>query len=190
MRTAFTTILLVLLALAGCTSEVEEREPRPWVRPAKIAPSDDGTFHIADEDRCPVTALAPADHPAWAAALTTTGGRGYYFVSPKHLFRALFEPETILGIDKGAIAAVWVRGHATRRGVDARGAFFVAGSRVRGPYGPEMIPFEGEWAARAFNQGHGGKGVFAFSDVGLGALDLLYPEPAEPAPPKMVHTGR
>ncbi len=158
MRRALFWILL-LLALGGC-GEQQQAGPRPPV-----------PFH--DGDECHVCGMLIARFPGPKGEAWVRGGaRPLKFCSTRELFGWLLQP------DSAALAeAVYVHDMAQNdwqhpddtRLVDARKAWYVVGSDLKGAMGPTLASFARREDAEAFAGRHGGR-IIRYQDI---TLDLL-----------------
>ncbi|HJV36183.1 nitrous oxide reductase accessory protein NosL [Geomonas sp.] len=120
----------------------------------------------AKEVKCPVCGMFVARYPDWTATLVYRDGTRRYFDGPKDLFTyyhntGRYDPSR----QRTEVAGIAVKDYYSLAPVDARQAFFVTGSDVRGPMGSELIPFAGKADAEAFRLDHHGKRVLRFSEV-------------------------
>lgn len=145
MKTLLAIFALALLPLAALAAE-----PPP----------------IAAEARCPVCGMAPARYPKWAAQIIFEDGKQAAFDSPADLFR--FTQNLARYDAKHAardIARLYVSDYAKGGWLEARQAYFVAGSRARGPMrGPDLPAFASEEDAKFFASRRGG-GVLAYAEI-------------------------
>jgi len=119
-------------------------------------------------DRCAVCGMFVAEYPNWVAAIEVEHGRHLFFDGPKDMFRFLLEPEKYArgeDLDRDDVERIWVTDYYTTRMIDAKTAFFVVGSDVTGPMGPELVPMATREAAESFKADHGGDRILAFADV-------------------------
>ncbi len=88
------------------------------------------------------------------------------FDGPKDMFKYYFNMERYdKKRNRTDIEAVYVTEYYRLVLIDARSAYFVVGSDVRGPMGDELIAFETAQDAQAFNKDHKGKSILGFDDV-------------------------
>lgn len=124
--------------------------------PAALA--GDRSQPAASEQKCPVCGMNPAHYPKWRARTLFRDGASASFDSPADLFRFL---GNIAKYDARHAVADIVQIEATdyvkRSRIDARRAFYVAGSSVRGPMGPDLPAFEQRADAEFLTRAAGGK---------------------------------
>ncbi len=137
--------LLATLPLLGSPAE----EPRPGPR-----------------EKCPVCGMFVARYPDWVAGVRFQDGSRVLFDGAKDLFKFLFKLEDYgPAARRTDVAGVFVTDYYGVRAVDARAAFYVVGSDVRGPMGLELVPFEKLVEAQEFLHDHHGKQVLRFAEV-------------------------
>lgn len=115
-------------------------------------------------DRCAVCGMFVVNHPDWLAAVVFADGSRSFFDGPKDLFRYLHDLEKH-GAEGKTVAQVWVTDYYRVGLIDAADAFFVAGSDVMGPMGPELVPLATREEAETFARDHGGGAVLAFDEI-------------------------
>lgn len=120
-------------------------------------------------DKCAVCGMFVERYTDWIATIVKRDGSRLYFDGPKDMFKFLLDTRTYKG-DREEIAAVFVTDYYKTETMDARKAFFVSGSDVMGPMGPELIAIDNEADARTFLDDHGGNLILAFDDVTLEAV--------------------
>ncbi len=94
--------------------------------------------------------------PRWRAGVTDGLGKEVAFDTPKCLF-------AFLQTDQGRRArAPWVTEYYSQRRASATELFYILGSDVSGPMGPDLVPVRTEDAARRFAREHTGREVLTF----------------------------
>jgi copper chaperone NosL len=121
------------------------------------------------DDRCAVCGMFVEKYHPWVATIVFADGGQVFFDGPKDLFRFLLDPEKFKVQDR-AISGVFVTDYYRVRFIDAKSAFFVAGSDVMGPMGGELVPLEKRDDAETFALDHGGQEVLEFDDVTLAKI--------------------
>ena len=91
-------------------------------------------------------------------------GSRSFFDGPKDLFRYLHDLNKH-GAEGKFVEEVWVTDYYRVRLIDAADAFFVAGSDVIGPMGPELVPLTSREEAATFARDHGGGAALAFDEI-------------------------
>jgi len=121
------------------------------------------------KDRCAVCGMFVAKYPNWVATIVYADGSHQFFDGPKDLFRSLLGEGGSPTLD----AEIWVTDYYTTKPINARDAFFVAGSDVFGPMGAELIPLATADLAESFRADHGGADVLAFDAIDEAVLRSL-----------------
>ncbi len=116
------------------------------------------------KDKCPVCGMFVAKFPEWTAAARHPDGSVAYFDGAKDLFTFLKDPGRY-GRTGAPAGDVWVKDYYQQRMLEARKAWFVAGSKVLGPMGRELVPCATEAEARTFMKDHGGSRILRFAEV-------------------------
>ena len=139
--------LAALLALGSAAAEVQHALPSP-------------------KERCPVCGMFVEGYSNWFAGVLFKDGSHATFDGPKDFFKYLAD---VKRYDKkrteADAAAAYVTDYYSVKPIDARQAFYVAGSDVFGPMGEEFIPFAKEADAAEFLKDHKGKAVLKFPEV-------------------------
>ena len=123
---------------------------------------------------CPVCGMKVAPFPEWVAQVVFADERTVFCDGAKDLFRYLLErPRFAPDLRHLEIAAVYVTSYYDGTMVAAEEAFYAIGSDVRGPMGPELIPFATSDEAEEFLRDHGGKRIVRFAEVTQEVLSSL-----------------
>ena len=145
-------ILLVFLA-ASITALQTAAAVKAWVRPAAA-------------DRCSVCGMFVSKYPAWTAEIVFKDGSYVVFDGAKDMFAYYSDIRKYSPSKKrGDIASMYVMDYYAVSFIDARSAYYVGGSDVRGPMGNELVAFASESDAREFKEDHKGKAVLTFGAV-------------------------
>ena len=124
---------------------------------------------------CAVCGMKVAPFPEWIAQVVFEDERTLYFDGAKDLFKYLLERARFVpDLEEAEIAAVFVTSYYEGTRISAEEAFYAIGSDVRGPMGPELIPFATVDEAEEFLRDHRGKRILRFAEVTeevLAALD-------------------
>lgn len=116
--------------------------------------------------KCQVCGMFVAKFPEWAASARFTDGTVTWYDGPKDMFTHYFDTARYTpGKRQADIAALTVKEYYSLATIDARAAFYVTGSDVRGPMGSELIPFRSEKEALSFKTDHRGKRVLRFTEI-------------------------
>jgi nitrous oxide reductase accessory protein NosL len=116
--------------------------------------------------KCPVCGMFVAKYPDWTATVRFKDGTISYYDGPKDMFSHYFDTARYTpGKRQADIVALAVKEYYSLAMIDARTAFFVAGSDVNGPMGSELIPFRTEKDAASFKLDHRGKRILRFNEI-------------------------
>lgn len=121
---------------------------------------------VARETRCPVCGMYPSRYPKWMVQLAFTDRTTLAFDSPLDLFRFL---NNMAKYDRkhsrSDVAAVFLSDYAKGGWIEEKRAFFVIGSKARGPMNNADLPaFGSKEIAEQFAKSSGGK-VFLFDQI-------------------------
>lgn len=131
-----------------------------------VAASDKGGTAVPAGAKCPVCGMFVARYPDWSATARFKDGTTFYYDGPKDMFSHFLDPGRYTsGKRQGDIVALAVKEYYSLEMIDARAAFFVAGSDVYGPMGSELIPFLTEKDARSFKVDHKGTRILRFNEI-------------------------
>lgn len=158
IRSLTTLITLMLVfALPACTQET-----------ASVAPVE-----LKQGTACSLDGMLLLDYPGPKAQIHYANGKTDFFCDTMEMFSIYLNPET-----KTQVTAVYTQDMAKEdwkspRGswIDARSAFYVQGSKMKGAMGPTFASFAQKADADAFAKEHGGK-VLRFDQVDADASDL------------------
>lgn len=137
----------------------------PTLAPAATA-EEVAAQTVGKEMRCPVCGMYPARYPKWMTQVVFKDGSMRATDSPLDLFRFLHD---MAKYDRKHvredIAVVYLSDYLKGGWVDAKRAYFVAGSSARGPMNNADLPaFNGREAAEKFAGEQGGK-VLGFEQI-------------------------
>lgn len=120
---------------------------------------------IAKSERCPVCGMYPANFPKWHAQIIFRDGEHASFDSAAEMFRFL---HNMAKYDKKHVAVdinkIFVPEYNKGKWLDAKQAFFVAGSNAKGPMGNDLPAFASKEEAARFSQQSGGN-AFNFEQI-------------------------
>ena len=121
---------------------------------------------VKKTDKCPVCGMLVAGYKTWIAEIIFNDGTYAVFDGPKDMFRYYLNVKKYNPSKTAAdISNIYVTEYYTTEMMDARKVFFVQGSDVNGPMGPELIPLTTEAAAKDFMKDHKGSRILKFSEV-------------------------
>ena len=131
-----------------------------------VMAADKGSAAVTAGAKCPVCGMFVARYPDWIATARFKDGTTSYYDGPKDMFSHFLDPGRYTpGKRQSDVVALAVKEYYSLEMIDARAAFFVAGSDVYGPMGSELIPFLNEKDARSFKNDHKGKRIFRFNEI-------------------------
>jgi nitrous oxide reductase accessory protein NosL len=150
---------LILLALTLAPRANAADQPAPMVIPEDMS--------------CGVCGMYPAKFVKWQTQIIFTDGVMVPFDGSKDMFKY------ILNMVKyeqkhtsDDIAAIWVKGFDSGKWLDGRKAVYVVGSKVMGPMGKELIPFNNGDTAGKFKTANEGM-IKHFADISMGDIKKL-----------------
>ena len=126
------------------------------------------------EDRCAVCGMMVSPYPNWISVVTLKDNTHKFFDGPKDMFLFIFDLQKYQpGATVADITEVQVSEYYTLNRYDARELFFVAGSDILGPMGPEFVPVAGAQALKTFIKDHGHEKVMRFDGEKLSPVANL-----------------
>lgn len=113
--------------------------------------------------RCAVCGMFVAGFPNWQATIVFKDGSQVFFDGPRDMFTYFFDMgKYAKGKTAADVQTLYVTEYYSTRPLNARKAFFVIGSDVMGPMGPELVPIGNLDRARTFLRDHHGKTIRRF----------------------------
>ena len=151
------TLLLLALGLVPLANAAEQ--PAPMV--------------ITNDLSCGVCGMFPAKFVKWQTQIIFTDGVMVPFDGSKDMFKYIlemtkYEPKHT----SDDIAAIWVKGFDSGKWLDGRKAVYVVGSKVMGPMGKELIPFNNGESAMKFKKANEGM-IKHFADISIEDIKKL-----------------
>ena len=122
------------------------------------SPSKTTPIIVPEDAKCQICGMFVSKYPKWAAKITTTENKTYYFDGNKDLFK--FYLNTKENLDK-----ILVTDYYNITALPAKKAWYVMGSNVYGPMGHELISFSSEEDAISFKKDHFAKKIFSFDEI-------------------------
>jgi nitrous oxide reductase accessory protein NosL len=132
---------------------------------AKVVTLPDGS-KLDLSARCPLCNMEAGASASGPAALVFNDGKVVGLAGTAHLLDYLLEPGKY-GFDTKNVKDIYVTDFGTKKFVDAKKAYFVLGSDLKGMMGPAVVAFSKKERAEAFKAEHKGKGVVTFSKIHL-----------------------
>lgn len=120
---------------------------------------------IDKDTRCAVCGMFVSKYQNWIASSTMSDGKSEYFDGVKDMMAFYFDPQKYGAKAGSSVIDMSVIDYYTLTPIDAKKAFYVIGSDVAGPMGPEFIPFATKAAADSFRKDHHGKEVLTFQGI-------------------------
>ena len=153
-------MLTAALLVAACGQQVAQ----------KIAPVE-----ISRQTACSLDGMILADYPGPKAQIHYAGqDKPDYFCDLMEMFDVYLKPEQARKVEAIYVQDMGKTSWEEPKGqwIDAKGAFYVVGSKKTGSMGPTFGSFAGEADARKFAAENGGK-VYKFGEItpDMAALD-------------------
>lgn len=151
-------IALLLAIWAACAAAQEGVDmPKPGAR-----------------DLCPVCGMLISKYPNWTAGVTYRDNSAHFFDGAKDMFKYLQElGKYATRHRKEDISLLVVTEYYGLTKIDARKAYYVAGSDVMGPMGHELVPLETRADAEEFLKDHKGKQIYTFDQITTEIIDRV-----------------
>ncbi len=119
--------------------------------------------------RCVRCGMIVSKNPTWEGRMQKPDEEPIVFCAPKCLL--LTNPA-----DKDHDEAqLQLKDYYSTSFIDATQAWYVAGSDVMGPMGPDLIPFADKKSAKEFMDEHHGKALYRYSELTLEKLKEILP---------------
>jgi nitrous oxide reductase accessory protein NosL len=117
-------------------------------------------------DLCPVCGMLVSKYPNWVATIVYRDGHAHHFDGAKDMFKFWFDPpKYAAGHSREMMASLWVTDFYNLQKIEARKAWYVAGSDVLGPMGHEFVPLATKADAEDFLKDHKGRQILRFDQV-------------------------
>ena len=158
MKAALLLIFLLALGLA----------------PVAFAEENSDTFPpITKETRCPVCGMFVAKYPQWITQVRLSDGSSEAFDGVKDMAAYVFAPEKFGARNGATVTDIRVKDYYSQKWIDGRQAFYVVGSKVHGPMGHELIPFDDRDGGENFLKDHGGTQILEFTEITKDLIESL-----------------
>lgn len=131
---------------------------------------------FSKETECEVRHFKVYKEPMWVAKIELQNGKKVFFSSPKSMFEFYFRPGNWFHIgvkSEKDFKDILVTDYSNGKPIEARGAFYVYGSRAHSPSGDDLVPFDSYKEATEFSKKYSGKRVFGFKEVSQALVNLL-----------------
>ena len=123
----------------------------------------------------PIYLLPLKKYPKWICEAEQKSGKRIFFSSVKSMMSVyLHQPYFIRHkVLDSNITKLYVQDYINGKRVDATKAKYLFGSRVVGPHGDDLIPFESVSNAKLFMLKNGGTKILPFSKISKGLIRYL-----------------
>ncbi len=131
---------------------------------------------IQDQNETDAIYLLPLKkYPKWLCEATLKNAKSVRFASVKslmtvYLHQDYFKKHKLL---EDSIDKIYVQDYINGRKIEAKNAFYLFGSRVIGPHGDDLIPFETKKNAELFMLKNGGTKILRFNKLTAGLIRYL-----------------
>jgi nitrous oxide reductase accessory protein NosL len=135
-----------------------------------------GKIMLLDQNATdPVYILPLKKYPKWLCEAELKNGKKVQFVSVKSLMQTYQHQDYFLkhGLLSAPIKAIFVQDYMSGKRVDATKAFYLFGSRITGPHGDDLIPFETRQNAELFMMKNGGTKILPYAKISKGLIRYL-----------------
>ncbi len=122
-----------------------------------------------DSGRCLRCGMIVAKHPQWEGRMEAKD-KVESFCAPRCL---LFSHPA--GGELGEGVKLMLKDYYSTKFIDATTAWYVSGSDIMGPMGPDMVPFAKKEDAEAFMKEHKGKALYSWKDLTTEKLKEVLP---------------
>jgi nitrous oxide reductase accessory protein NosL len=135
-----------------------------------------GEIELLDNNASdPVYILPLNKYPQWICEAKLKNGKTVQFISVKSMMQVYQHPEYFQRHDllDDKIETLYVQDFLNGRRVEADKAVYLFGSRMVGPHGDELIPFESEASAKLFMLKNGGTKILPFEKLTKGLIKYM-----------------
>ena len=135
-----------------------------------------GEIKLIDQNATdPVYILPLKKYPKWLCEAELKNGKKVQFVSVKSMMQ-IYQHQDYFQRHKlmdDNISKLYVQDYISGRKIEAPKAVYLFGSRIVGPHGDDLIPFENEENAKLFMMKNGGTKILPFSKLSKGLIRYL-----------------
>jgi nitrous oxide reductase accessory protein NosL len=132
-----------------------------------------GKLIAPHKSKCPVCGMYPYKDPSWVAMMSVKK-RDFYFDGVKDLMK-FYLLDKKYRYNRKEISKIAVQDYYSLKVIDAKKAYYVVGSDVRGPMGEELIPFQNRSDAMIFLKDHTAKRILTFDEITLSDTSAYAP---------------
>jgi len=114
--------------------------------------------------------------PKWVSKVELINGKKLFFCSPKSLMEFYHRPGkwSDIGVkSEDDFKDILVTDFKTLEAIDAKGAFFVYGSKIISPSGDDLVPFSTYKDAKEFSEKYRGRRILNFKELKNSLIRLL-----------------
>ncbi len=135
-----------------------------------------GEIKISDQNETDAVYVLPLKkYPKWLTGAKLSSGKAVHFVSVKSMM-TVYQHQTYFKKHKfidSNITKMFVQDYTSGRKVDATKAVYLFGSRIVGPHGDDLIPFENIDNAKLFMLKNGGTKILKYQKLSKGLIRYL-----------------
>ena len=135
-----------------------------------------GEIKVTDQNATDAVYILPLKkYPKWLTEAELANGKKVQFVSVKSMM-TVYQHQTYFKKHKfidANITKISVQDFTSGRKVDAKKAVYIFGSKVIGPHGDDLIPFENIDNAKLFMFKNGGTKILRFNKLTKGLIRYL-----------------
>lgn len=125
---------------------------------------------------CPVCSMKVDPNGPWTAEIVYSDGTKLLFESPGDMMTFYYEPQKYkvsdTQKDPARVEKMLVRDYNSKMRIEAAEAAFVYKSRIKGPMGPDLVPFSRSEDAASFAEANGGS-VTGFGELTVEMIRAL-----------------
>ena len=135
-----------------------------------------GEIKLIDKNATdPAYILPLKKYPKWLCEATLKNGKKIQFVSVKAMMQVFYHQDYFKRhkfIDSD-IKEIFVQDYLNGHKVNAKKAFYLFGSKIVGPHGDDLIPFETLQNAELFKMKNGGTKIMPYQKLSIGLIRYL-----------------
>jgi nitrous oxide reductase accessory protein NosL len=135
-----------------------------------------GDITIADENASDLVYVLPLKNfPKWLCEAELKNGKKVQFVSVKSMMQVFYHQKYFKRhnhIDDD-IKTIYVQDYISGRKIEAKKAVYLFGSKLIGPHGDDLIPFENQENAKLFMLKNGGTKILPYEKLSKGLIKYM-----------------
>jgi nitrous oxide reductase accessory protein NosL len=115
------------------------------------------------------------EFPKWICEAELKNGKKVQFASVKSMMQLFFHQEYFKKrkLVDDVVKTIYVQDFISGRKIEAQKAVYLFGSRMIGPHGDDLIPFESEDNAKVFMLKNGGTKILPYKKLSKGLIKYL-----------------